>query len=84
MIPILDSAAMREADRVTINELGLPGLVLMESAATAVTEVVTEGWGDAGRVVVEKSVKITAGAGAGDGFKKQLSPSEKRGVSHLG
>ncbi len=52
MIPILDSAAMREADRVTINELGLPGLVLMESAATAVTEVLTEGWGEAGRVVI--------------------------------
>ncbi|MBZ5588623.1 MAG: NAD(P)H-hydrate dehydratase [Acidobacteriia bacterium] len=52
MIPILDSGGMREADRVTISELGLPSLVLMESAASAVTEVVAERIPDAGRVVI--------------------------------
>ena len=52
MIPVLDSAAMREADRVTIDELGVPGLVLMESAAAAVTDVVAERFPAAGRVVV--------------------------------
>jgi hydroxyethylthiazole kinase-like uncharacterized protein yjeF len=52
MIPVLDASQMREADRVTIRELGLPGMVLMEAAASAVTEVVTERFGDAGRVVI--------------------------------
>jgi len=52
MIPILDAAGMREADRVTIAELGLPGLVLMERAATAVGDVVSERFADAGRVLV--------------------------------
>ena len=52
MIPVLDSAAMREADRVTIDELGVPGLVLMESAAAAVADVVAERFPAAGRVVV--------------------------------
>jgi NAD(P)H-hydrate epimerase len=52
MIPVLDSAAMREADRVTIDELGVPGLVLMESAAAAVADVVAERFPGAGRVVV--------------------------------
>ena len=52
MIPVLDSGEMREADRVTIKELGLPGLVLMEQAAGAVTEVVAERLSGARRVVV--------------------------------
>ena len=34
---ILDSAQMREADRVTIEDRDVPGLVLMENAASAVT-----------------------------------------------
>jgi len=37
---------------VTIAELGLPGLVLMERAATAVGDVVSERFADAGRVLV--------------------------------
>jgi hydroxyethylthiazole kinase-like uncharacterized protein yjeF len=52
MIPVLDSDEMREADRITIRELGLPGLVLMEAAAGAVTEVVAERFPGARRVVV--------------------------------
>jgi NAD(P)H-hydrate epimerase len=52
MIPIVDTAAMREADRVTISELGLPGLVLMELAAAAVTDLVTERFADAGQVLI--------------------------------
>ncbi len=51
MIPVLDSAAMREADRVTIGELGVPSLVLMESAAAAVADVVAERFPEASRVV---------------------------------
>ena len=52
MIPVLEASQMREADRVTIGELGLPGLVLMETAAGAVTEVVAQRFADAERVVV--------------------------------
>jgi hydroxyethylthiazole kinase-like uncharacterized protein yjeF len=52
MIPVLEASEMREADRVTIGELGLPGLVLMETAAGAVTEVVAQRFADAERVVV--------------------------------
>jgi ADP-dependent NAD(P)H-hydrate dehydratase / NAD(P)H-hydrate epimerase len=52
MIPVLDASQMREADRVTIRELGLPGMVLMETAAGAVTEVVAGRFGDARRVVI--------------------------------
>ncbi len=52
MIPVLDSGGMREADRITIGELGLPGLVLMESAALAVTDVVSERCPPTGRIVV--------------------------------
>jgi hydroxyethylthiazole kinase-like uncharacterized protein yjeF len=52
MIPVLDNAAMREADRITINELGVPGMVLMEQAASAVTEVVSERFAGAARVVI--------------------------------
>lgn len=52
MIPVLDSTQMREADRITVRDLGLHGLVLMEQAAGAVTEVVTERFRDAGHTVV--------------------------------
>jgi NAD(P)H-hydrate epimerase len=52
MIPVLEAGQMKEADRVTIDELGLPGLVLMENAAGAVTETVAQRFADAARVVV--------------------------------
>lgn len=40
LMKVLTSAAMREADRRTIEELGFPGAVLMESAGMRVAEVV--------------------------------------------
>jgi NAD(P)H-hydrate epimerase len=52
MIPVLDNAGMREADRVTIDELGVPSLVLMELAAASVTDVVLERFGGSPRVLV--------------------------------
>ena len=38
--PLVDAAQMRALDRYTIEELGVPGDVLMESAGRAVAEVV--------------------------------------------
>lgn len=36
VLPVLTAAGMKEADRITIEELGIPSLVLMERAALAV------------------------------------------------
>lgn len=38
--PFFDAEGIREVDRITIEELGIPSLVLMERAALAVTECV--------------------------------------------
>ncbi|MDP8229158.1 MAG: NAD(P)H-hydrate dehydratase [Candidatus Electryoneaceae bacterium] len=40
MIPVANIEQMRECDRMTIEELGLPGMVLMENASRAVATVV--------------------------------------------
>lgn len=40
IMKVLTASAMREADRRTIEELGLPGVVLMESAGMRVAEVI--------------------------------------------
>lgn len=42
MAPVLSSASMREADRVTIDELGIPAHTLMESAGREAAEVAQE------------------------------------------
>ncbi len=61
---VLGSAAMREADRRTIEELGLPGIVLMETAASRVVELVVS------RFLRRSRVVILAGPGnnGGDGL----------------
>lgn len=40
MLKIVTSAQMREMDRKTIEELGIPGVVLMENAGTGVSQLV--------------------------------------------
>jgi NAD(P)H-hydrate epimerase len=64
MLPILDNDAMREADRHTIEDLGVPGIVLMENAATGVVDAIRESFPDA------RTVLILCGPGnnGGDGF----------------
>ena len=60
----VSTAVVREMDRRTIEEYGLPGAVLMESAGTSVTEVACLMAPARGRVVVMAG----AGNNAGDGF----------------
>jgi NAD(P)H-hydrate epimerase len=52
MLPVLDNRTMREADRHTIEDLGVPGIVLMENAATGVVEAVRQAFPDARRVLI--------------------------------
>ncbi|NGZ07377.1 MAG: NAD(P)H-hydrate dehydratase [Magnetococcales bacterium] len=66
MSRLLTSAQMRAADHRTIEELGLPGMVLMENAGAAVTSFLQERlpeWRS-------RSVLVVAGCGnnGGDGF----------------
>lgn len=52
MLPVLDNDAMREADRHTIEDLGVLGLVLMENAATGVVDALREAYPEARRVLI--------------------------------
>ncbi len=64
MIPVLTADEMRRADRRTIDEVGLPGPVLMENAGAAVARLVDERFPRARRVVVI----CGRGNNGGDGF----------------
>ncbi|MBF0589809.1 MAG: NAD(P)H-hydrate dehydratase [Magnetococcales bacterium] len=63
---LLTSAEMRQADRRTIDELGLPGIVLMENAGAGVVRTLTEKMPNLG----QRRVMVLAGGGnnGGDGF----------------
>jgi NAD(P)H-hydrate epimerase len=52
MLPILDTDGMREADRHTIDDLGVPGIVLMENAATGVVDAIREVFPEARRILI--------------------------------
>jgi NAD(P)H-hydrate epimerase len=64
MKPLLGAEEMREADRRTIEEVGLPGLVLMENAGGAVARVIEERYPRARRPLV----LCGRGNNGGDGF----------------
>jgi len=64
VIPVLTAEEMRRADRRTIEEVGLPGAVLMENAGAAVARVVEERFPAARQVVV----LCGRGNNGGDGF----------------
>ncbi len=66
MLRILTAAEMREADRATIEDRQVPGLVLMENAASAVTRKLLELVNDIGR---EKALVLCGkGNNGGDGL----------------
>jgi NAD(P)H-hydrate epimerase len=64
MLPVLSAAQMREADRRTIEEIGLPGAVLMENAGAAVAREIEA------RFPARRGLVVLCGKGnnGGDGF----------------
>jgi hydroxyethylthiazole kinase-like uncharacterized protein yjeF len=52
MFPVLTAAQMRDADRRTIEEVGLPGVVLMENAGAAVAAVILKRFPAARRLAI--------------------------------
>lgn len=64
MLCIHDAEGMREADRLTIEDLRLPGIVLMENAAAGLVEALLE------HAPHAESVLVLCGSGnnGGDGF----------------
>ena len=66
MQPVLTAAQMREVDRLTSEEYGIPSIVLMENAASAVARVISEKLGGS---VKNKQILILCGPGnnGGDG-----------------
>ncbi|MDD5087677.1 MAG: NAD(P)H-hydrate dehydratase [bacterium] len=66
MIPLLTSDQMRALDAHAIDEIGIPGIVLMENAARSVVDAIEERAGD----VEFLSVAVLCGPGnnGGDGF----------------
>lgn len=63
MRPVLDAMGMKEADRITIEEIGIPSLVLMERAALAVADCVKK-YGTSGSRI---GVLCGTGNNGGDG-----------------
>ena len=63
---VLNSAQMREADRRTIDEIGIPSLVLMENAGRQVVAAMEAMHGE----LLERQVAVLCGRGnnGGDGF----------------
>ncbi len=63
---VLNSAQMREADRRTIDEIGIPSLVLMENAGRQVVAAIEAVHGD----LLDQRVGVLCGRGnnGGDGF----------------
>jgi len=68
MIPVATTVQMRECDRITIEKVGLPSLVLMENAARAVAAKAVEMMGEDGPA--GKRVRVFCGRGnnGGDGL----------------
>jgi NAD(P)H-hydrate epimerase len=63
---VLNTAQMREADRRTIEDIGIPSLVLMENAGRQVVSAIEAVHGE----LLERSVAVLCGRGnnGGDGF----------------
>ena len=64
--PVLTADAMRDADRFTIEEYGVPGFTLMESAGRGATDCIDDAYGP----LADRPVMILCGKGnnGGDGL----------------
>ena len=73
---ILTASQMREADRRTIDDLGIPSIVLMENAGRAVAEALHNAFDD----LTERRIAILCGRGnnGGDGFVVARTLAERR------
>jgi len=69
MLPVVTAAEMRELDRATIAEIGLPGIALMETAGRAVAAAAARMLAEPGRSG-DRRVAVVCGPGnnGGDGF----------------
>src|SRR5260221_12224258 len=74
---VLNAAQMREADRRTIEEIGIPSLVLMENAGRQVVAAIEAVHGD----LLEQSVAVLCGRGSngGGGFLVARTPMQRGG-----
>src|SRR5258708_7580573 len=74
---ILNAAQMREADRRTVDDIGIPSLVLMENAGRQAVAAMEAMYGD----LLERQVAVLCGRGnnGGDGFVIARTPAQ-RGV----
>jgi NAD(P)H-hydrate epimerase len=64
MLPVLDNEAIREADRHTIEDLGVPSLDLMENAAAGVVDAIRDSFPEARRILI----LCGSGNNGGDGL----------------
>ncbi|RMF94640.1 MAG: NAD(P)H-hydrate dehydratase [Candidatus Schekmanbacteria bacterium] len=64
--PIATGSQMREVDRITIEERGIPGLVLMENAGTGVANAIKRRYSS----LKDKNITVVSGKGnnGGDGY----------------
>lgn len=87
MEPLVTAAEIREMDRQTIEDLGLPGVVLMENAGRAVTAAVLRELAAVAPGVGAGPVAILCGGGnnGGDGFvvARQLHQAGVRAAVYL-
>lgn len=66
MQPVVTAQQMREIDRITSEQYGVPGIVLMEHAAETVVQAIEQQWG----TLHKRRVLVMCGHGnnGGDGF----------------
>jgi NAD(P)H-hydrate epimerase len=70
MRKVLTAEQMREVDRLTVEQHGIPSIILMENAAHAVARVISEKLGGS---VKEKSILVLCGPGNNGGDGAALS-----------
>jgi ADP-dependent NAD(P)H-hydrate dehydratase / NAD(P)H-hydrate epimerase len=68
MKPVLSGQAMRDADRFTIDEIGIPGFTLMESAGRGAARTIKDWLGATGSTAPSFGIACGKGNNGGDGL----------------